>query len=311
MSATKPDVSHATVQALLASFFDHPVTGVQAAEGGQIARAFTFAAGGQDYIVRFNTDRLDANFEKEEFVWRTYASPAVPIPPVVRVGRLGELHYCITRRVAGTRHDRLSPEERDRAVPAVMATLHAIHATDVSRQAGHGLFDGRGHGFSGSWRASLASVRDEERADGFFGRWHGLFESSFLERDVFDRVYMRMEALLAHCPEDRCLVHGGYGFGNLLVSGDRVTAVLDWIDAKYGDFLFDVAWLDYYDPERGYADRFRADYARRGIDVPRFDERVLCYQCYIALDGLRFFASAGNEDGYRWTRARILERISH
>jgi aminoglycoside phosphotransferase (APT) family kinase protein len=54
-----------------------------------------------------------------------------------------------------------------------------------------------------------------------------------------------VEWLLAHRPpsEDRVLVHGDFGFHNLLVARDRVTAVLDWELATIGDPLVDLTGL--------------------------------------------------------------------
>ena len=51
--------------------------------------------------------------------------------------------------------------------------------------------------------------------------------------------------LLAHRPpvEDRVIVHGDFGFHNLLVTRDRVTAVLDWELATIGDPLVDLTGL--------------------------------------------------------------------
>jgi aminoglycoside phosphotransferase (APT) family kinase protein len=48
--------------------------------------------------------------------------------------------------------------------------------------------------------------------------------------------------LLEHRPpvEDRVIVHGDFGFHNLLVARDRVTAVLDWELATIGDPLVDL-----------------------------------------------------------------------
>ena len=39
--------------------------------------------------------------------------------------------------------------------------------------------------------------------------------------------------------------------------------------------------------------------------MPGFDERVLRYQCCIALDAMRFFAESDDEDAYRFARDRI------
>jgi aminoglycoside phosphotransferase (APT) family kinase protein len=50
------------------------------------------------------------------------------------------------------------------------------------------------------------------------------------------------EWLLAHRPraEERVIVHGDFGFHNLLVARDHVTAVLDWELATIGDPLVDL-----------------------------------------------------------------------
>lgn len=113
-----------------------------------------------------------------------------------------------------------------------------------------------------------------------------------------------MADLLEHCPEERRLVHGGYDLSNVLGHEGRVTGVLDWIDARYGDFLYDIAGLDFWTPGEGYAERCRSRYA---ADIPpAYDERVLCYQCYHALDALRFHARTGDRGGYGWVRDRIV-----
>jgi aminoglycoside phosphotransferase (APT) family kinase protein len=50
------------------------------------------------------------------------------------------------------------------------------------------------------------------------------------------------EWLLAHRPpsDERVIVHGDFGFHNLLVTRDHVTAVLDWELATIGDPLVDL-----------------------------------------------------------------------
>jgi hygromycin-B 4-O-kinase len=85
--------------------------------------------------------------------------------------------------------------------------------------------------------------------------------------------------------------------------------VLDWSNAKYGDFLYDVAYLDWQSPDRGYRERYRALYAGRGQRVPRFDARVSCYQAWIGLDALRFCARLGRRDWYDLNRAKLLELV--
>jgi hypothetical protein len=52
-----------------------------------------------------------------------------------------------------------------------------------------------------------------------------------------------------------------------------------------------------------------ADEQEQQREVPFYAERLLCYQCYHALGGLRFFAAKGDEQAYQMTRAIILQKL--
>ena len=310
MPAIKPALSDEQIIALLQEHFPTPIEHLSVVHGGQIAQTFSFSTGEQDYIVRFNRNNMGANFPKEAFIARRVASSRIPIPRIVHIGRFQELHYCISVKVPGRPLDRLSPMEYAQLLPEVLRTLDAIHNIDVSNWPPHyGVFDNQGVGLSASWRSYLASIREEEEEWDFYGKWHILFDTTFLERDVFDSLYREMSRLLDSCPEERYLVHGGYGFSNVIAHKGSITGVLDWIDAKYGDFVYDIAWLNFWAPEAQHGELFRRYYARQGVSVPSYDERLRCYHCYISMDALRFFAKSNQPDAYQWSRKRILELI--
>ena len=304
----KPQIAEVEVLALLRERFAAPIDDLAVVSGGQIAQTYGFSAGGAHYILRF-TQHMGANLDKEVLIQRLLAATPVPVAPILYVGRRGDLHYAISRRMPGAPLTESPPNTYEEVFPALLQTLDDIHAVDVSATSGFGIFGDNGVGFFPSWRASLAFIREEEPEWDFYGKWHTLFETTFLERDVWDAIYARMMELLAVCPEERSLVHGNYGFGNVLAVDMRITAVLDWLDAKYGDFLFDVAWLDFWSTELNVHRRFATHYAERSIAVPHYAERILCYQCYIALDGMRFFAKRQHEEPYRWVRDVILSRL--
>lgn len=308
MTSVKPEVAEATVLDLIATHLPGRVEQVETMPGGPIAQTFAFAVDGHAYILRF-TAHMGANLDKELFIQRLLAGSRVPFARILHVSRLGTLHYAISERMPGDPLTTLSPEQYAATIPALMQTLDEIHAVDVSATTGHGIFSDDGTGFFPSWRACLAYIREKEPEWDFYGQWHRLFETTFLEHDVWEALYARMVELLDLCPEARYLVHGGYGYGNVLAQGGRVTAVLDWLDAKYGDFLFDVASLDIWDPARKIAGRFAEHYEQMGLETPHYGERVLCYQCYMALDALRFFAKTGQHDSYQWIRARIASKL--
>ena len=310
MASVKPQLSEDVIRALLAERFIAPDGPLVPVGGGQIAQTCAFTAAGQAYIIRFNHTNMLVNLEKDAYIYRHFAGPQVPIPPVHQIGYLADLVYAITEKMPGRSMLDLPPAEVAAAVPAIMATLDAIHAGDVRGATGFGIFDSQGVGLAPSWRGVLARIREEDDPDDFYGQWHHMFEDTFLERDVFERIYAAMMRLLDFCPEERWLVHGNYGFGNLLLEEGQVTAVLDWIDAKYGDFVYDIAWLDFWAPHLGLGERFAAHYAARGQDVPAYTERLRCYECYVGLLALRFFAKTDQHPAYIGTRDRLLAGLA-
>jgi hygromycin-B 4-O-kinase len=308
MADIKPQVDESAVLALLRGHFAGEIEGLAVVTGGQIAQTYAFAADGQEYIIRFNR-RMATTFAKEALISRRYASSRIPIPPIVRLGRLGSLHYAIAPRLPGKPLTELPPAANEALLPDLLDTLEAIHACDVADQVGYGIFGDNGAGFFPSWRQYLAAIREEDPEWDFYGKWHALFETTFLERDVFELIFSHMVDLLDYCPEEKWLVHANYGFGNVLAHEGRVSGVLDWLDAKYGDFVYDLAWLDFWAPQQNIPARCAERYARRGIGVPHFAERLRCYECYIGLDALRFFAKGGNEAAYRGTREHLLSLL--
>jgi hygromycin-B 4-O-kinase len=306
----KPQIAEHTVRALLEEHFARPVAELSTIHSGQIAQTFSFAVDRQDYIIRFNTSRMAANFGKEAYIAEHFADPRVPIPRIVRVGRFEDLHFAISHKVPGVTLISLPPAEVEQFTPALIETLDVIHHVDIRGTAGYGTIDDGGAGMFPSWRQYLAVIREEEADWDFFGKWHVLFRDSFLERDLFDRLYDQMIELIDHCPEERYLVHGNYGFGNIIVHEGRITGVLDWIDAEYGDFVYDIAGLDLWAPHDTFRERFRQHYAAQDVVIPAYAERIRCYQCHISLNAMRFFAKQNNKAAYDWICDRILSLLN-
>jgi hygromycin-B 4-O-kinase len=304
MTGVKPQVDIGALTARLQQDFGSPVHRLALVEGGGVAQTFSIAVGDLEYIVRLN-QQMGANFEKEAFISIRFASPAVPIPRIVHLGRIGTLRYAVSERAPGMPLVALPPGEIAALMPALLNVMDAIHATDVRATTGYGLIGDDGNGRSQSWQSHLESVREEGPEWDYFGRWHALFKTTFLDRASFDRLFAQMAELIRFAPDDRYLVHGDFGFGNVMAEGGRITAVLDWINAAYGDFLYDVARFDFWGAGMDFAGIVRRRYAERGIDVPHFDERIRCYQASVGLDAARFYAKAGDERSYRWLEDRL------
>jgi hygromycin-B 4-O-kinase len=301
-------IDDARVLALLREQLGGAVAAPRRLAGGEFSRAFAFDLDGRGYVVRVSAfEHAEEAFAKDEYAGRHFASPALPIPAVVMRGRCEEGHFAISERVPGQRLGALSPELRSALLPATFDALDAVGRADVGGSRGYGGWDGGGNGRLATWRAFLTGVI-ENHADGFYRDWHRLFERSFLERDVFERIYRRMVELAADCPEERALIHNDLHFDNLLGDGERITGVIDWGNACYGDPLYDVAWVSWVYRKDAGIDAWTPLRERHGAR-PRFDERVGCYQLHVGLDDLRFFARTGRAEQYRSARDRLLGMV--
>ncbi len=312
--APEPGGDAARLRALLREQFADEVEGVRPLARGTFSRGFAFAAGGREYVVRLSAAPHAAEaFAKDDYAWRHFASPALPIPRVVAIGRTADGHFAIGERVAGRTLDALPPAERRALLPAALDTLDAIARTDVRASRGYGPWDGAGRGRFATWRDFLAARGQIE--DAGFGRdVPALGRHPAAEREVHEAGYRRMLQLAAHCPEEHALLHRDYNFANILTDGRRITGVIDWAQACYGDPLYDVAWLGWWTAggppsQRGARYDAALVHARYGA-APRYAERIACYECRLALDDLRFYAATGGRTQYEWTRNWLLALIA-
>jgi hygromycin-B 4-O-kinase len=311
MPDLRPIVATEQVLTLLNQHFRAPILDLTSVEGGQVARVFSFRVEEQEYIVRFNLDKmLTSNFPKEAYLMSKLAATALPLAPLLQVGRLGDLHFAISRKLPGKMLQEHTTQEVQALLPQILDLLEMVHSVDISETQGYSVFDDQGRGLDTSWHASLLKIADEEDEHDYFGKWHGMFDETFLERDLFEDLYQRMKALLAFCPEERTLLLGGFSLRNMLAQDGKITAVLDLIDASYGDAVYDIVPLDFWWPPLGIREAFLADQRQRGRDLPFYAERLLCYECHHALSALRFHAKGGNESGYQMAREIIQRKIA-
>lgn len=296
---------------LLHERFGDNVIDIRPLTGGVFSRAFAFVADDRDYVIRLNREvHARQSFAKDDYAWRHFASPALPIPRIIAAGESAGFHYAIGEKVAGRTLNACSPAERRAVLPALLETVEAVGRADVTGTGGYGDWDGDGHGTFASWRGYLASITDNH-TDGFYEDWRRYYDESFLERDVFESVATRMLELLEHCPEERSLVHNDLHFENVMSDGTRITGVLDWANALYGDPLYDVAWLIWQAANPGwwFDDGVEILMARFGT-LPAAATRIACYQLHIGLDHLRYYTRTNQRARYDFCRAWLLSLIA-
>lgn len=299
--------------ALLHARFATDAADIRPLAGGFFSRAFAFTAGARAYVLRLSSAPQAAeSFAKDAYVGRYFASSALPIPPVFMVGATdiaGE-HFAISARVPGRTLEASDPAARRRALPALLDTVDAIGRTGVGASRGYGMWGDDGDAPFASWAAFLAAANENETS-GYYRDWHALFGSGALERDLYEAVYRRMRQLLAHVPEVRGLIHNDYWFENVLAEDDRISGVIDWGNALYGDPFYEIARLSWGAAWPGwwYEDGAMLLHARYGA-APGYTTRLACYQCHLGLDDLRFYAKNGKSAEYAWARERLLALVA-
>jgi hygromycin-B 4-O-kinase len=289
-----------------------PVSNLTPISHGEWSRAFRFRRlenNRRDYVVRFSP--LQEDFLKDRLAM-DYASPELPVPPILEVGEALDGFYAISEYATGDFIDTLDGSALRRLLPSLFAALDAARQLDLSARHGFGLWRADGTAPHATWREVLLDVAADLPTKRTFG-WRARLAASPTGAKPFEEAFGRLHLLVQHCPEERHLVHSDLLNYNVLVSADRITAVLDWGSSMYGDFLFDIAWFAFFQPWYpawsgiDFAAEAARHYASIGLDVPRFEERMRCYEIFIGLDGQAYTAFKG-----RWPQLEaVAKRTLH
>ncbi|NQW16494.1 MAG: aminoglycoside phosphotransferase family protein [Chloroflexi bacterium] len=307
----KPTVDIDWLTELLRDQFGQSPANLAAIESGLIASVFSFEIDGKGFVIRIATAQHAESLKKDQFIAGMLSPTAIPVPIVLHTGTMDDLHFAIAPKLPGVQLDQLPRQEYLNLVPAMIENLDDIRLVDVNSTQKYGYFDGEGVGPSESWPEYLLGIKDEQPEGTYYGKWHHLFNETFMDREFFDHVHNRMAALMEFCPSDRYLVHSDYGWDNVLAQDGKITAVLDWANALLGDFLYDVAWMDIYSPELDLRTQFKEHFRLHGVQVDNYEQRILAYQLHISLESQMFCSMMDGLDNYKWICDRtnyLLER---
>lgn len=314
-----PDaVNAASATAFLAERFGGEIAEVTHLGTGAWSKAFAFRRGVDELVVRFGALRED--FDKDQLAAR-FNGPGLPVPRVLDVGKADAVgaagraiggYYAISERLYGEYIDGVDAGQMRALLPSLFRALDAMRLADVSDSSGYGGWDAAGVAPFPSWRAHLLDIGTDSPSKRIRG-WRERLAGCPTGAGPFDEAYRALQALTESLPEDRSLIHSDLLHFNVLVTGDQITAVLDWGCGTYGDFLYDLAWLCFWAPwfPAWAGIDFEAEavkhYAEIGLVVPAFKERLRACQIHIGLDGQAYQAFIGRWDDVAQTAARTLE----
>jgi aminoglycoside phosphotransferase (APT) family kinase protein len=130
-------------------------------------------------------------------------------------------------------------------------------------------------------------------------------ELSFIKQ-LEDRIY----ELLPYCSEERYLIHGDYGLHNTLgTTPGKITGIIDWELSKFGDFVYDIAWLEFwahYDKQT-YKEAYRELYeSKKGKEIENYEKRLQCYTLCVVLHMVYFNCTSGQLKAYQEMKTRFM-----
>jgi hygromycin-B 4-O-kinase len=293
------------VTEFLQSQFNTPINKLSPVSYGDWATTYSFETNQTPYILRIG--EIDEDFKKDQFAHR-FATPTLPIPKIIKIGQAFGGYYAISEKLAGKILDLLPKESLQALTPGILKLLDELRQTDTSSTSGFGNWTApTGNGQFDSWRESLLDIsRDDSTLRG-----HGWKQNLRQHGGTheFDHLYLKMQQLLDRCPEERHLLHADLLHFNLLVKNNNISGVLDWGCSKYGDFLYELAWFIFWSPwfpamkDIDYQQAAFKHYQEIGLEVPNFQNRLLCYQLHIALDSIAYCSYTKN-----WKQAQQVTK---
>ncbi|MBB5363573.1 phosphotransferase [Deinococcus humi] len=296
--ALKPEYASSEAAALLQTTCGWTVTDIHPLAGGHFSQAFGFEADGRPLVARFGSQ--EAAYRKDAYAGEMFAA-ALPVPRVLQICTFSSVTVAVSERAPGRLLSAYSNDILALLQPARLELLATLAQIDVSRTAGYGWWDQQGQGGFPSWHAFLAAIM-APCEDGFYAGWHNLFAGPLLDRVFFEQVYAQVMRMARCLPEVRGLVHNDLNRDNVLTDGTRITGVIDWANALYGDPVYEAAKANWRS-----GGEWAAALQARFSTWPDYDWRLLTYTLHVGLDDLRFYAQIGEAGG----TARTEEYLRH
>lgn len=260
--------------------------------GGEWSQAFAFRYAEGDYVIRFGMHPED--YVSDQMASK-FASDVLPIPEVIEIGKVFGFFYAISKRAFGTMLNSLNSIQMQDIIPSLCETLDSIRKANISSTSGFGRWNQGGNALFASWQEFLLDVINDSSSLKIYG-WKSALKNSSVGENLFNEAYDILKNTVDNLQPVRSLIHNDLLHNNVLVHKNRITAVIDWGNALYGDFLYDIAhfifWASYYQSMQDIDWQSEALKHNKsvGLQMPQFLQRLKCCQIHIGLDAQAYCA---------------------
>lgn len=260
--------------------------------------------GKPNVIVRIS--RFGKNsFETEEKTIRLVSMSGVPAPRVLLIKDAGDITFCVEEKIEGEPLSKimriLDPDVFKSLIVQSGEILSKINSIAVE-------------GF-GSLNADVKFKTWEDFIFSFEKRRNGIIEGGQKVGVTAGQIDRGFQILHSHqslfsLPEAR-LLHGDFSPKHLLVKDGKITGIIDFENAKGGDPVRDIAWVNYF-----YEDSFPLEYLKEGytdksIFDENFDLKLKLYKLHLGLDLLNYYNDENNISGLTHSAKRFTESLQN
>ncbi len=271
------------------------LTDVTTLQRGNHSVTVSFVSCTDPLIARVGKDPVAYERDALVYAW-AQGHPAINAPQVIERGEFpGGLFYAVSRRADGTHHD-------GTPYPSVLNALDAIHNLDISHTSGYGTFDARGHAAHRTWELALSATIAPAQESRCEQNWW----SPQPGRQAADALAGLLAVPLG---APRSLLHGDFGFYNLLMNDEDVSAVIDWGLAQFGDPLYDLARLAFWAPMGTRRDAAGLWTERHDVKLASVIRRLRACELAVCCSMLAYAARNADRGCYDWSVTAAQELL--
>lgn len=279
---------------------------------GWWSKAYSFTTiKGENFVFRIGYHIQD--FRKDQWAYHHLNSTNISIPQVLEYGNyLDGLYYCISEQVNGEPSDqimnKLDNSPQTDLAKIIICQLENIHRIDTSNNEGWGFTNDQGKGMFETWQDFLLSFYNSKTTIS----WKHLAETSWLNGQIFEHLIENMKNYFSYLPTHKHILHGDFGFDNLLLTPDnKVAAVLDWAEMMLGDPIYDLIhmnepWVKDTDPDffKIWLN-MKPDY----VSLDHIEERLECYRIHYTLFHLYMHTVRKEKDDYQKLKNWVVSNL--
>ena len=292
------------------SYYGPRAAGMRGLGAGEWSRAYAFVLDGREVVIRFG-DHVE-DFCKDQ-VMAAHSRAALPIPAVIEIGAAGDGYFAVSERAPGELLDALDSDGIRAALPGLLAALDAMRAIDISGTEGYGLWAPDGTGPAASWAQALLAIEPGDgagsRLAGRAGRLPGRHQA--LRPGLLPGCGSWPRA----CRSSATSSTATWSTTTCSSRVSRITAVIDWGNALYGDWLYDMAWLIFWWPwfpqwrDIDITAELERHWDQHGGPPPGLHHRLHACLVHIGLDAMAYNAYRSRWDDLARTASQVSQLI--